>query len=301
MLAEKFRGRPVGLNTLAAAVGEEPDTLEDVYEPFLLQLGLLMRTPKGRQVTERGYEHLGIAPPTTGPARAGCSDAEERTRRRPRVPPVWSRSQQRALSREEELDRALSQGALENCHRTRCAGFSASGTASSRWSTATAWSPRRGLAGDGSNGCVVGIMLAPLLFFALAYVLLWRTKYISPRAKVVVSVTRGGHRVRRLPALPRLSRCRKHHHRRPLGPHAAALGACRRQPDQAHGVRRALRPRIVVAALAGAGGCPRRAARSGVRRARYRVLDELRAVRRRRRRAAAGRRVHSLGGSARQR
>lgn len=67
-LAQKFSGRPVGLNTLAAAVGEEPDTLEDVYEPYLLQLGFLARTPKGRQATPRAYEHLGIEaherPPT---------------------------------------------------------------------------------------------------------------------------------------------------------------------------------------------------------------------------------------------
>ena len=46
----------------AAAVGEEPDTLEDVYEPFLLQLGFLARTPKGRQATPRAFEHLGVAP-----------------------------------------------------------------------------------------------------------------------------------------------------------------------------------------------------------------------------------------------
>lgn len=64
-LAEKFSGRPVGLNTLAAAVGEEADTLEDVYEPYLLQLGFLTRTPRGRQVTPRAYEHLGLTPPKT--------------------------------------------------------------------------------------------------------------------------------------------------------------------------------------------------------------------------------------------
>jgi Holliday junction DNA helicase RuvB len=64
-LAETFSGRPVGLNTLASAVGEEPDSLEDVYEPFLLQLGLLIRTPKGRQATQRAYEHLGLEPPVS--------------------------------------------------------------------------------------------------------------------------------------------------------------------------------------------------------------------------------------------
>jgi Holliday junction DNA helicase RuvB len=63
-LASTFSGRPVGLNTLAAAVGEEPGTLEDVYEPYLLQLGFLARTPKGRQATPRAYEHLGLSVPT---------------------------------------------------------------------------------------------------------------------------------------------------------------------------------------------------------------------------------------------
>jgi Holliday junction DNA helicase RuvB len=70
-LVEKFSGKPVGLNTLAAAVGEEPDTLEDVYEPYLLQLGFLMRTPKGRQATSRAYEHLGLASPADPAAQAG--------------------------------------------------------------------------------------------------------------------------------------------------------------------------------------------------------------------------------------
>jgi len=59
-LIEKFCGRPVGLNTLATAIGEEPDTLEEVYEPYLLQLGFLQRTPRGRIPTERAYKHLGI-------------------------------------------------------------------------------------------------------------------------------------------------------------------------------------------------------------------------------------------------
>ena len=55
-----FGGGPVGLSTLAAAVGEETDTVEDVYEPYLLQLGLLKRTPRGRVATERAYRHLGV-------------------------------------------------------------------------------------------------------------------------------------------------------------------------------------------------------------------------------------------------
>jgi Holliday junction DNA helicase RuvB len=70
-LAQTFSGRPVGLNTLAAAVSEEPDTLEDVYEPFLLQLGFIARTPKGRQATPRAYEHLGIAAPESTPRQDG--------------------------------------------------------------------------------------------------------------------------------------------------------------------------------------------------------------------------------------
>ena len=60
-LVEKYRGGPVGLGTLAMAVGEEPDTLEDVYEPFLVQQGFLERTPRGRVASSRAYEHLGIA------------------------------------------------------------------------------------------------------------------------------------------------------------------------------------------------------------------------------------------------
>jgi len=57
---EKFHGGPVGLNTLAAATHEESETLEDIYEPFLLQCGFLERTPRGRLVTDRAYKHLGL-------------------------------------------------------------------------------------------------------------------------------------------------------------------------------------------------------------------------------------------------
>jgi Holliday junction DNA helicase RuvB len=59
-LCEKFGGGPVGLSTLAVAVGEEADTIEDVYEPYLLQCGLLERTPRGRAATRRAYDHLGL-------------------------------------------------------------------------------------------------------------------------------------------------------------------------------------------------------------------------------------------------
>jgi len=62
-IATKFSGGPVGLSTLAAAVDEEQDTIEDVYEPYLLQQGLLKRTPRGRVITERGCAHLGIPAP----------------------------------------------------------------------------------------------------------------------------------------------------------------------------------------------------------------------------------------------
>ena len=60
-MIEKFDGGPVGLDTLAASISEESDTIEDVYEPYLLQLGFLNRTPRGRVATRRAYEHLGIA------------------------------------------------------------------------------------------------------------------------------------------------------------------------------------------------------------------------------------------------
>ncbi len=63
VLAVQFGGRPVGLTTIASALSEDPDTIEDVYEPFLMQQGLMIRTPKGRQATRRAYEHLGITPP----------------------------------------------------------------------------------------------------------------------------------------------------------------------------------------------------------------------------------------------
>ncbi len=62
-VCDKFGGGPVGLSTLAVAVGEERDTIEDVYEPYLLQRGLLQRTPRGRQATARAWAHLGLEPP----------------------------------------------------------------------------------------------------------------------------------------------------------------------------------------------------------------------------------------------
>jgi holliday junction DNA helicase RuvB len=67
-LCQRFGGGPVGLSTLAVSVGEEPETVEDVYEPYLLQLGLLMRTPKGRVATAGAWAHLGVEPPEGGAA-----------------------------------------------------------------------------------------------------------------------------------------------------------------------------------------------------------------------------------------
>jgi Holliday junction DNA helicase RuvB len=66
-IAERFGGGPVGLSTLAVALGEEPDTIEDVYEPYLLQLGYIQRTPRGRVITDLGRAHLG----TVGDRAAG--------------------------------------------------------------------------------------------------------------------------------------------------------------------------------------------------------------------------------------
>ncbi|MBR4382277.1 MAG: Holliday junction branch migration DNA helicase RuvB [Selenomonadaceae bacterium] len=59
-MIHKFNGRPVGLDTLAAAISETRETIEDIYEPYLLQLGFIMRTPRGRIVTEAGYRHMGV-------------------------------------------------------------------------------------------------------------------------------------------------------------------------------------------------------------------------------------------------
>jgi len=62
-MIERYRGGPVGVNSIAASVGQEIATIEDVYEPFLLQLGFLARTPRGRVVTEKAYQHLGLKSP----------------------------------------------------------------------------------------------------------------------------------------------------------------------------------------------------------------------------------------------
>ena len=76
-LAVTFSGRPTGLGTLADAVGESPDTIEDVYEPFLLQQGLLARTPRGRIATPRAYAHLGLEVPKMAAAQDSLFDDGE--------------------------------------------------------------------------------------------------------------------------------------------------------------------------------------------------------------------------------
>lgn len=63
-MINKFNGGPVGLSTIATAIGEEQDTIEEVYEPFLIMEGFLRRTPRGREVTSLAYNHLKINPPT---------------------------------------------------------------------------------------------------------------------------------------------------------------------------------------------------------------------------------------------
>jgi Holliday junction DNA helicase RuvB len=76
-LCETFAGQPVGLSTLAVAVGEEPETVEDVAEPFLLKEGFLRRTPRGRVATDAAYLHLGLVVPTDRGRLPGLFDAGE--------------------------------------------------------------------------------------------------------------------------------------------------------------------------------------------------------------------------------
>jgi Holliday junction DNA helicase RuvB len=76
MIAELYGGGPVGVETLAAGLSEPRDTIEDVIEPFLIQLGLIARTARGRCLNGRGWTHLGITPPAG--AQAGLFDPGER-------------------------------------------------------------------------------------------------------------------------------------------------------------------------------------------------------------------------------
>jgi Holliday junction DNA helicase RuvB len=75
-LCRSFGGGPVGLSTLAIAVGEPTETVEDVYEPFLIQQGLLARTPRGRVATPRAWEHLGLRPPPVAEAAPALFDED---------------------------------------------------------------------------------------------------------------------------------------------------------------------------------------------------------------------------------
>jgi Holliday junction DNA helicase RuvB len=74
MVVTRFDGGPVGLNTLAVSVGEEPETIESVVEPFLVRIGMLTRTPRGRVATRRAWQHLGIRRPGTGTESAALFD-----------------------------------------------------------------------------------------------------------------------------------------------------------------------------------------------------------------------------------
>jgi Holliday junction DNA helicase RuvB len=67
-IVEKFKGGPVGISTIATAVGEEAGTIEEVHEPFLIMQGFIQRTPRGREATVKAYKHLGIVPPGKNPS-----------------------------------------------------------------------------------------------------------------------------------------------------------------------------------------------------------------------------------------
>ena len=74
-MAQNYGGGPVGVDTLAAALSEERDTIEDVLEPYLLQQGLIQRTPRGRMLAPKGWQHLGLTPPRPAPGHADLFDA----------------------------------------------------------------------------------------------------------------------------------------------------------------------------------------------------------------------------------
>jgi len=74
-IVESYGGGPVGVETLAAALAEERDTIEDVIEPFLMQMGLVQRTPRGRMLSSKGYAHLGLAAPSRAPEQLGLLDS----------------------------------------------------------------------------------------------------------------------------------------------------------------------------------------------------------------------------------
>ena len=80
-IIDKFGGGPVGLNTLAAAISEEKDAIEDIYEPFLMQIGFLDRTPRGRVATPRAYEYFGVDAARKGPETVVSGSTEGGTQR----------------------------------------------------------------------------------------------------------------------------------------------------------------------------------------------------------------------------
>ena len=73
-ICRQFHGGPVGLSTLAIAVGEQPETVEDMYEPFLITQGMIARTPRGRVAMAAAYEHIGLTPPRPAAPRPGLFD-----------------------------------------------------------------------------------------------------------------------------------------------------------------------------------------------------------------------------------
>ena len=77
MIADIYRGGPVGVETLAAALSEPRDAIEEIIEPFLIQKGLLQRTPRGRLITGHAFKHLGLAEPARDPAQFGLFGGDE--------------------------------------------------------------------------------------------------------------------------------------------------------------------------------------------------------------------------------
>jgi Holliday junction DNA helicase RuvB len=76
MIIQQHAGGPVGLNHMSAALQEEKDSIEEIIEPYLIQIGFLNRTPRGRAATRLAYEHFGIEPPRPQPTRPGLFDSE---------------------------------------------------------------------------------------------------------------------------------------------------------------------------------------------------------------------------------
>jgi Holliday junction DNA helicase RuvB len=77
LIAENFSGGPVGIETIAAALGEARDAIEEIVEPYLMQQGFVQRTPRGRLLTAQAYGHLGLAPPPRDPSQIGLFSGED--------------------------------------------------------------------------------------------------------------------------------------------------------------------------------------------------------------------------------